>query len=77
MSKYCAMSLETYQITFLQDWIYWSDWESEAIHRMNKFTGEEKSDIVTGIYSPMDIHIYHRYKQPEGKNIFKFFLFLY
>ncbi|KAG8180027.1 hypothetical protein JTE90_026630 [Oedothorax gibbosus] len=57
-----------FSIDVFEDWVYWTDWESEAIHRMNKFTGEEKTDIATGINSPMDIHIYHSYKQPKGIN---------
>lgn len=57
-----------FSIDIFEDWIYWSDWESEAIHRMNKFNGKEKSDILTEIYSPMDIHIYHHFKQPNGTN---------
>ncbi|PRD29637.1 UNVERIFIED_CONTAM: Vldlr [Trichonephila clavipes] len=56
-----------FSIDVFEDWVYWTDWETEAIHRMNKFTGEEKTDIATGINSPMDIHIYHSYKQPKGK----------
>ncbi|KFM62234.1 hypothetical protein X975_15599, partial [Stegodyphus mimosarum] len=57
-----------FSIDVFEDWVYWSDWESEAIHKMNKFNGEEKSVVATGIYSPMGIHIYHHYKQPEGVN---------
>ncbi|GFY71990.1 low-density lipoprotein receptor [Trichonephila inaurata madagascariensis] len=57
-----------FSIDVFEDWVYWTDWETEAIHRMNKFTGEEKTDIATGINSPMDIHIYHSYKQPKGIN---------
>jgi hypothetical protein len=57
-----------FSIDIFEDWIYWSDWESEAIHRMNKFNGEERTDILNEIYSPMDIHIYHPYKQPNGTN---------
>ncbi|XP_054715700.1 very low-density lipoprotein receptor-like isoform X2 [Uloborus diversus] len=57
-----------FSIDVFEDWIYWTDWESEAIHRMNKFTGGEITNIATGIFSPMDIHIYHPYKQPAGKN---------
>ncbi|XP_015924680.1 very low-density lipoprotein receptor isoform X1 [Parasteatoda tepidariorum] len=57
-----------FSIDVFEDWIYWTDWETEAIHKMNKFTGEEVTEVTNGINSPMDIHIYHSYKQPKGVN---------
>ncbi|UYV67342.1 SMARCA4 [Cordylochernes scorpioides] len=51
-----------------QDWVYWSDWESESIHRANKFTGSNHSIMVRSAFSPMDLHIIHPYKQPKGEN---------
>ncbi|XP_076353564.1 lipophorin receptor 1 [Tachypleus tridentatus] len=57
-----------FSIDVFEDWIYWSDWESEAIHKVNKFTGEELENVASGVYSPMDIHVYHKYKQPAGEN---------
>lgn len=46
--------------------MYWTDWESEAIYRVNKFTGQEMETIANKVYSVMDIHVYHPYKQPNG-----------
>ncbi|XP_067120265.1 very low-density lipoprotein receptor-like isoform X1 [Centruroides vittatus] len=60
-----------FAIDIFEDWVYWTDWESEAIHKMNKFTGQELSNIAVGIFSPMDLHVYHPYKQPEGINYCK------
>lgn len=50
---------------FSQDFLYWTDWETESIHKVHKFKGGEVEHVATGLYSPMDIHIYHKYKQPQ------------
>ncbi|KAG0435715.1 hypothetical protein HPB47_018353 [Ixodes persulcatus] len=52
----------------LHDWLYWTDWESEVINKVNKFTGANLTGLANGVYSPMDIHVYHSYKQPQGEN---------
>ncbi|XP_022256577.1 low-density lipoprotein receptor-like [Limulus polyphemus] len=57
-----------FSVDVFEDWAYWTDWESQAIHRVNKFTGKEISNVTVGVYSPMDVHIYHKYKQPNGEN---------
>lgn len=51
-----------------QDWLYWTDWESEVINKVNKFSGENLTHIANGVFSPMDVHVYHSYKQPSGVN---------
>ncbi|GAB6028974.1 hypothetical protein CHUAL_004768 [Chamberlinius hualienensis] len=55
-----------FSVAVFEDWLYWTDWEAEAIYRVNKFTGQEMETISTGVFSPMDIHVYHPYKQPVG-----------
>ncbi|KAH8035743.1 hypothetical protein HPB51_008110 [Rhipicephalus microplus] len=52
----------------VQDWLYWTDWESEVINKVNKFTGQNLTHIANGVFSPMDVHVYHSYKQPQGVN---------
>lgn len=54
-------------IDVFEDWVYWTDEETKTIHRANKFNGKEMR-VFNGIFSPMDVHVYHSYKQPEGKN---------
>lgn len=46
--------------------MYWTDWASESIQAVNKFTGKNKI-IALELHSPMDIHIYHRSVQPKGE----------
>lgn len=58
----------------LQHLVYWTDWETESIMSTDmygyKYDGDnniavnvEKNDL----YSPMDIHIYHEYRQQQCK----------
>ncbi|XP_064604958.1 very low-density lipoprotein receptor-like isoform X2 [Liolophura sinensis] len=56
-----------FALTVFEDSVYWTDWASESIQAVNKFTGKNKI-IALELHSPMDIHIYHRSVQPKGKN---------
>ena len=56
-----------FALTIFQSYIYWTDWHHNAIHKANKFTGEEKSIVMEHLFSPMDIHVHHRQRQPIGK----------
>ena len=63
-----------FALTIFQSHIYWTDWHHNAINKANKFTGEERSVVKENLYSPMDIHVHHRQRQPIGKihyNAFK------
>nr|XP_037288057.1 LOW QUALITY PROTEIN: very low-density lipoprotein receptor-like [Rhipicephalus microplus] len=57
-----------FSIDVFEDWLYWTDWESEVINKVNKFTGQNLTHIANGVFSPMDVHVYHSYKQPQGVN---------
>jgi len=35
-----------FSITLFEDWMYWTDWDRNAIFKANKFDGS-KSDAVT------------------------------
>ena len=56
-----------FAITVFEDFLYWSDWESESIHKVNKFGNGDVSTVMTSLHSPMDVHIYHKLKQPKGE----------
>ncbi len=45
--------------------MYWTDWETEAIHKANKFDGTNIENVAVSLYSPMDIHVYHELRQPQ------------
>ncbi|XP_038048392.1 low-density lipoprotein receptor-related protein 4-like isoform X2 [Patiria miniata] len=38
-----------------QDTLYWSDWSSEAVHSVNKFSGEGLETIYRDVSSPMNL----------------------
>lgn len=57
-----------FSIDVFEDWLYWTDWESEVINKVNKFNGQNLTHIANGVFSPMDVHVYHSYKQPQGVN---------
>ncbi len=37
-----------YGVAAIDDYIYWTDWETRAIHRMNAFTSDAKPEIILG-----------------------------
>ncbi|XP_046473466.1 very low-density lipoprotein receptor isoform X2 [Neodiprion pinetum] len=59
-----------FSITTFEDYIFWTDWDKEAIFKANKFTGKEVEAItsVRSVQHPMAVHVYHPYRQPDGKN---------
>ena len=59
-----------FALTLFQNYMYWTDWEHESgsIKKANKFTGEERTVLQENLYSPMDIHVHHRQRQPAGTN---------
>lgn len=63
-----------FALTIFQSCIYWTDWHHNAINKANKFTGEERSVVIENLFSPMDIHVHQRQRQPTGRidyNAFK------
>ncbi|XP_038048622.1 very low-density lipoprotein receptor-like isoform X1 [Patiria miniata] len=54
-----------FSISVFEDHVYWTDWERECITRANKFTGMDRETLLTTLYSPMDIQIYHPLRQPN------------
>lgn len=57
-----------FSITVFEDTMYWTDWRREAILRANKFTGKDVETIVASHATPMTVHVYHSYRQPNGTN---------
>lgn len=56
-----------FAMTLFEEYIYWTDWETKSINRAHKTLGTNKSTLISTLHRPMDIHIYHPYRQPEGK----------
>ncbi|XP_072945356.1 very low-density lipoprotein receptor isoform X3 [Epargyreus clarus] len=59
-----------FSITTFEDWVYWTDWDKNAVYRANKFNGKDVMAITSihALQNPMVIHVYHPYRQPDGVN---------
>ncbi|KAK6321281.1 hypothetical protein J4Q44_G00082570 [Coregonus suidteri] len=55
-----------FAMTLFEEYIYWTDWETRSINRCHKTLGTNKTMLISTLHRPMDIHIYHPYRQPEG-----------
>ncbi|XP_017271351.1 low-density lipoprotein receptor-related protein 1 isoform X3 [Kryptolebias marmoratus] len=54
-----------FAMTLFEEYIYWTDWETKSINRVHKTLGTNKSMLISTLHRPMDIHVYHPYRQPE------------
>ncbi|XP_058500814.1 low-density lipoprotein receptor-related protein 5 [Solea solea] len=53
-----------FALTLSEDTLYWTDWQTRSIHACNKNSGDKTREILSGIYSPMDIQVLETYRQP-------------
>ncbi|XP_048256632.1 low-density lipoprotein receptor-related protein 4-like isoform X3 [Haliotis rufescens] len=58
-----------FAITMFQDFLYWSDWGSSTLRKVNKRTGKNVEVINTGKGSPFDVKVFHPDRQPEASNV--------
>lgn len=52
-----------FAISVFEDYLYWTDWELKSVLRAHKYTGRDGKKIYTAVHRPMDIHVYHPYRQ--------------
>ncbi|XP_057339839.1 low-density lipoprotein receptor-related protein 4-like isoform X2 [Microplitis mediator] len=57
-----------FAITVFEDTIYWTDWHFKSISSANKETGHGFKTIRSGLHFPMDLHSYHKQRQPAYPN---------
>eukprot|EP00111_Clytia_hemisphaerica_P008576 TCONS_00025050-protein len=57
-----------YGLAVFEDFAYWTDWLTGAIHRVNKFTGLKDERMIEYLYRPMGIAAYHNMLQPAAPN---------
>lgn len=46
-----------------EDRIFWTDWETKSIESCHKDRGDNCSTLLTTIHRPMDIRVFHSYRQ--------------
>lgn len=56
-----------FALTLSEETLYWTDWQTRSIHACNKHNGDKTREILSGIYSPMDIQVLEPYRQPYSK----------
>jgi hypothetical protein len=54
-----------FAMTVFEENIFWTDWETKQIHKANKFSGGNISSIDASVHRPMDIHIFHPFRQTQ------------
>ena len=45
-----------YGLTIAGNYLYWTDWQTKAVHRANKMTGDEVRTVAENLQGLMDIH---------------------
>ncbi|XP_033629378.1 low-density lipoprotein receptor-related protein 1-like isoform X2 [Asterias rubens] len=55
-----------FAISLFEDWLLWTDWENKTVVRADKYTGKNRTTLVTTVHRPMDIHVYHPLRQPPA-----------
>ncbi|CAG7828356.1 unnamed protein product [Allacma fusca] len=53
-----------FAMTVFEDFVYWSDWETKSVERCHKYTGRNQTTVTRTIHRPMDVKVYHPYRQP-------------
>lgn len=57
---------QPFAITVFEQWLYWTDWDTKSIFRLNKFGHGNVTGVVQQLHTPMDIHMFHAMAQPSG-----------
>ncbi|XP_059098508.1 very low-density lipoprotein receptor-like isoform X2 [Tigriopus californicus] len=59
-----------FSISLFEDWMYWTDWDKNAIFKANKFNGSDVMPVTAMNMKqiPMVVHVYHPYRQPDTTN---------
>lgn len=57
-----------FALTIFEDNMYWTDWHTKTISSANKVTGKNFRHVHEGLHFPMDIHSYHKARQPLFEN---------
>lgn len=56
-----------FALTLFEDYVYWTDWETKSINRAHKTMGTNKTLLISTLHRPMDLHVFHALRQPDGE----------
>ncbi|XP_065578254.1 prolow-density lipoprotein receptor-related protein 1-like isoform X3 [Artemia franciscana] len=57
-----------FALSVFEDYIYFTDWETKSVEKCNKYTCEDRQTLATTIHRPMDLQIYHEFRQKPALN---------
>ncbi|KAK7063135.1 Low-density lipoprotein receptor-related protein 1B [Halocaridina rubra] len=57
-----------FAISVFEGYIYWTDWELKAVLRADKYSGQNVRTIYNAVHRPMDVHVYHPFRQRPLEN---------
>ncbi|GFY45676.1 low-density lipoprotein receptor-related protein 1 [Trichonephila inaurata madagascariensis] len=58
-----------FALTVFEDQLYWTDWVTKSIERCHKYHCANYSTIVTTTHRPMDIQVFHPFRQTPLKTL--------
>lgn len=58
-----------FSLAVFEEYIYWTDWDTEGIHYVNKYSGDNTnaSVLLAGLAGPMTVRVYQEQNQPMSK----------
>ncbi|XP_078716677.1 prolow-density lipoprotein receptor-related protein 1-like isoform X3 [Lampetra fluviatilis] len=57
-----------FALSLFEDHVYWTDWETKTVNRAHKSTGADRTTLISTLHRPMDLHVYHPFRQPDVPN---------
>lgn len=59
--------MSSHLLGILQDRLYWTDVEEEAIYSANRLTGHDVAKVAEHLNNPLDLVVFHEQRQPKGE----------
>ena len=61
--------IQPFALTIYEEYIYWTDWVTGYVERVNRFTGQDHSQLYKppGSKRMFSIHVNHPSRQPSGQ----------
>uniref|UniRef100_A0A0N4ZC09 Very low-density lipoprotein receptor n=1 Tax=Parastrongyloides trichosuri TaxID=131310 RepID=A0A0N4ZC09_PARTI len=54
-----------FSLAVFEEKLYWSDWDRDGIVSANKFNGDDVTEVLRHVSSPMTVRIFHEAVQPD------------
>uniref|UniRef100_A0A0K0EUQ3 Very low-density lipoprotein receptor n=2 Tax=Strongyloides venezuelensis TaxID=75913 RepID=A0A0K0EUQ3_STRVS len=57
-----------FSLAVFEERLYWTDWDREGIVSANKFNGNDITEVLKHVHTPMTIRIFHEAVQPDHQD---------